>query len=187
VSDSNVWLSCFLSVSSIIFVLSLLGKHSPKTTRSPQPYPALQQEVLPSTRDRPQELQALQQQCARLRDELHHQHTQLTADFQAATFEQLQPLLINYPTAHKMAQTKPDLPAKNLVALFTSLDNLLQTWQIEAIGSPWESVSYNPQLHQPDADDFIEGESVYVRFVGYRHEERILCPAKVSRTLPSLG
>jgi hypothetical protein len=130
------------------------------------------------------ELAALQQQCRRLREELQQQKAQLTADLQDATFEQLRSLLTNYPTAQKMATVKPDLPAKNLSALFTPLETLLQDWQIEPIGSPWELVPYNSQLHQPDADDIAETEPVYIRFIGYRQGERILCPAKVSRTLP---
>jgi molecular chaperone GrpE (heat shock protein) len=130
------------------------------------------------------ELAALQQQCHRLREELQQQKAQLTADLQEATFEQLQSLLTNYPTAQKMAAIKPDLPAKNLTSLFTPLETLLQDWQIEPIGLPWELVPYNSQLHQPDADDIAENEPVYIRFVGYRQGERILCPAKVSRTLP---
>lgn len=78
------------------------------------------------------------------------------------------------------------MPAQNLVSLFTPLDNLLRSWGIEPIGKVWERVPYNPQLHQADADDLTEGELVFVRFVGYRDSERILCPAKVSRTRPSV-
>ena len=129
------------------------------------------------------EIAALQQQCLRLREQLQQQETQLRADFQESAFEQLQTLLTNYPSAQKMAQTKPDLPAKNLTALFTPLENLLQSWNIEPIGSPWEQVGYDPQVHQPDCELAI-GEAVYIRFVGYRQGDRILCPAKVSRTLP---
>lgn len=131
------------------------------------------------------ESEELRQQCLRLRDELQQQKIQLNQDFQDTTFEQLQPLLTNYPSARKLAEFKPDLPAKNLMALFTALDNLLDNWGLEKIGLPWEQVPYNPQIHQPDVSDMIEGEQVYIRFVGYRDQKRILCPAKVSRTLPS--
>lgn len=130
------------------------------------------------------EIAELRQQCLRLREELQQQKTQLTTDFRNATFEQLQTLLTNYPAARKMAEAKPDLPAKNLSALFTPLENLLKNWDFEMIGSAWEQVAYNPQLHQPDVEDITEGELVYIRFVGYRNGERILTPAKVSRTLP---
>jgi DNA-binding Xre family transcriptional regulator/molecular chaperone GrpE (heat shock protein) len=131
------------------------------------------------------EIAELRQQCLRLRDELQQQKTQLTTDFRNATFEQLQTLLTNYPAARKMAEAKPDLPAKNLSALFTPLENLLKSWDFEMIGSAWEQVAYNPQLHQPDVEDITEGELVYIRFVGYRDGDRILTPAKVSRTLPA--
>lgn len=130
------------------------------------------------------EIDELRQQCFRLRSELQQQKTQLTIDFRNATFEQLQTLLTNYPAARKMAEAKPDLPAKNLSALFTPLENLLTSWDFEMIGSAWEQVAYNPQLHQPDVEDITEGELVYIRFVGYRNGEQILTPAKVSRTLP---
>lgn len=127
----------------------------------------------------------LQQQCVRLREELRQQKTQLMSDFQDATFEQLQTLLTNFPSARKMATAKPDLPARNWSALFTPLENLLENWDIETIGSPWQQVLYDPQWHQPDADDILLGEAVYIRFVGYRQGDHILCPAKVSRTLPA--
>ena len=132
----------------------------------------------------PTEIEELKQQCFRLREELQQQKTQLTADFRRATFEELQTLLTNYPAARKTAEAKPEMPAKNLSALFTPLENLLSSWSFETIGSAWEQVTYNPQLHQPDVEDITEGELVYIRFVGYREGERILAPAKVSRTLP---
>ena len=83
-----------------------------------------------------------------------------------------------------MVEAKPDLPAKNLVPLFTPLDNVLASWGYEQIGSPWEQVPFNPQLYQADTNDIAEGDLVYIRFVGYRNGSRILSPAKVSRTLP---
>ena len=132
----------------------------------------------------PTEIEELRQQCFRLREELQQQKAQLTADFRRATFEQLQTLLTSYPAARKMAEAKPDTPAKNLSALFTPLENLLSSWDFQTIGSAWEQTAYNPQLHQPDVEDITEGELVYIRFVGYREGERILAPAKVSRTLP---
>ena len=123
----------------------------------------------------------------RLHRELQQQRTQLTQEFQETTFEQLQTLLTNYPSIRPLVGIKPELPAKNLLSLLTPLDNLLETWDDEQIGKPWEQVPYNPQIHQPDATDIAEGELVYIRFVGYRYGDCIICPAKVSRTLPRAG
>jgi len=116
-----------------------------------------------------------------------HLSQQAIAQANLVSFECLQTLLTNYPSVVKMAQAKPDLPVKNIVPIFTPLDNVLEQWGYAAIGQPWELVSYDPQLHQADVADIAVGEAVYVRFVGYRQGDRILCPAKVSRSLPSIA
>ena len=130
---------------------------------------------------------ALHQEGLRLHEELQQQRLELTDEIRSATFEQLQTLLTNYPSIYQMVQVKPELPAKNLLSMFTSLDNLLNKWGYEQIGKPWEKVAYNPQIHQPDTADIAEDELVYIRFVGYQHQGKILVPAKVSRTLPGGG
>ncbi|NJN59065.1 MAG: molecular chaperone GrpE [Leptolyngbyaceae cyanobacterium SL_5_9] len=176
----------FLTLGSIALVLGFVGSRKQPAQHNAQSREAIAPPAPPAAQvgERASEIVALQQQCLQLREQLQQQKTQLTADFQEATFEQIQTLLTNYPSAQKMVQAKPDLPAKNLIALFTPLENLLQGWGIESIGSAWEQVAFDPQLHQPDEDDITVGEGVYVRFVGYRQGDRILCPAKVSRTLP---
>jgi hypothetical protein len=105
-------------------------------------------------------------------------------ELQRQVFTQLQTLLVNYPTVTKAALAKPEMPAKNIVPLFTPLGNLVEQWGYVAIGEPWENVAFDPQLHQPDVADIAMGEMVYVRFIGYRDGADILVPAKVSRTLP---
>jgi len=134
--------------------------------------------------DTEQKIKDLEFQCQRLREELKQQSQQLQTDFQYETFTHLQTLLSNYPTVKRMALAKPELPAKNLTFLFTSLDNLITNWGYTAIGETWKQVNYNPQLHQADSDDIQEGELVYIRFIGYQNGDTILYPAKVSRTLP---
>lgn len=131
--------------------------------------------------------EALRQECQRLQQQVVQQTETVTKSVQAEVFQQLQTLLTNYPSVQRMTRAKPDLPAKNLVSLFTPLENLTRSWHYEPIGAPWEQVAFDPQLHQPDSSDIAMGESVYVRFVGYRDGDQILCPAKVSRTLPGGG
>ncbi len=107
--------------------------------------------------------------------------------WQDAVFQHLQPLFTHYPTAIQMVEAKPKLAAKTLLPLFQPLTQLLQQWQYQPIGKAWEAVPYNPALHQGDSPDLVPGERVYVRFVGYRHGDRVVCPARVSRTLPGEG
>lgn len=131
------------------------------------------------------QVEALKQQCLRLRHSLEQQAAQVQQDIQTTTFQHVQALLTQYPTVQRMVEGKPDLPARNVVAMFTTLDNLIQFWGYQAIGRPWEAVTYDPQLHQGDSFNLHPGEAVYIRFVGYRQGDRILIPAKVSRTLPA--
>lgn len=131
------------------------------------------------------EQEALRLEGLRLHQELQQQRLELTQELRQSTFEQLQTLLTNYPSIHSLVGIKPELPAKNLLSLFTSLDNLLASWNYEQIGNPWQQVPFDPQIHQPDASDITVGELVYIRFVGYKDRDSILCPAKVSRTLPA--
>lgn len=131
------------------------------------------------------QVESLKQQCQRFRDNLDTQAQQVCQDTQLKAFEQIQTLLTQYPSLQKMVEAKPDLPARNVVALLSALENLTQFWNYKPIGSPWESVAYDTQCHQGDVDDLKVGEPVYVRFVGYRQGDRILIPAKVSRTLPA--
>jgi hypothetical protein len=119
----------------------------------------------------------------RLRQELQQQKIQLEAAWRDEVFRHLELLLINYPSVHKIAQMRPDLAAQSITSMFTPLGTLLQSWGYEAIGTPLEQVPFHPQFHQADVDTIQAEELVFVRFVGYRHGETILCPAKVSRTL----
>jgi molecular chaperone GrpE (heat shock protein) len=132
-----------------------------------------------------QEIAELTQQCQRLREELKTEATQAQTDAIAGGFDRIQTLLTQYPSVRKMVESQPDLPARNIVALLTSLENLVKFWECESIGKPWEAVEFDPQLHQGDIGDISAGESVYVRFIGYKKGDRILIPAKVSRTLPT--
>lgn len=171
--------------------LKTLGDHALETQRSLQgQLDEVRSNLQTSQREKAEfetQGEALKQQCSRLRDGLETQAQQVQQDAQATAFQQIQTLLTQHPTVRRMAETKPDLPARNIVALFTSLDNLVQFWGYQAIGAPWEALAYDPQIHQADASDVEPGETVYVRFVGYRHgkSNQILVPAKVSRTLPS--
>ncbi|MGY6528589.1 MAG: hypothetical protein ACXITR_01545 [Cyanobacterium sp.] len=119
----------------------------------------------------------LSQQCERLPEEVKQ-------DLQTKYFEQLQSLLTNYPTAKIMVKFKPDLPAKSVVCLLKPLEDLLAGWEITPVGQPWRRVNFDPNLHQPDADDIREGDLVYIRFIGYAQQDKVLVKAKVSRFLP---
>lgn len=170
------WFGLAFSVVAVVGILWLQNESSKESSEDNKDEP-----ISPETDE---EIEALRLERDRLREQLEQQKSSLNEDFQQETFEQLQSLLTQYPSARQMAQVKPELPAKNFSALFTPLENLLEEWGITSIGEVWETVEFNPQYHQADSEEIETGEEVYVRFVGYRQGEKILVPAKVSRTLP---
>jgi chromosome segregation ATPase len=152
----------------------------------------LQQQLTQQTEERDRLKRETDQQIAQLVQERLHlqeqlQHQAAKKDDHLSTFRQLQTLLVNYPSASKIAQARPNLSAKTLTSMFAPLENLLDSWGYQQIGAVWEKVAYDPKLHQPDAADIQPGEPVYIRFVGYRNGEQVLCPAKVSRKVPGDG
>ncbi|WP_017296367.1 hypothetical protein [Geminocystis herdmanii] len=130
------------------------------------------------------QIETLEKKCLALNEEIETLPPQLIKDWQKKSFELLQTLLANYPTAKVMVKLKPDFPAKNLIPLLAPLDKILSKWEIESIGKPWEKVSYNPLIHYTDEENLTPNEKVYIRFVGYSQKGKILLPAKVNRTLP---
>jgi molecular chaperone GrpE (heat shock protein) len=187
----------FLLILVLIFLALRIATSVLKFVRKPAEVGSLELEALKVEKDaiakqlvsQEAETKILKQECIDLHQQLDLQKEQLWSAYRSDTFAKIQPLLTQYQSVRQMAIAKPDLPAKNLVALFANLDNLLQAWEFEPIGEVWQQTSYDPQLHEPDQADIEAGEVVYVRFVGYRSAsgDRILAPAKVSRTLPAIA
>jgi molecular chaperone GrpE (heat shock protein) len=58
--------------------------------------------------------------------------------------------------------------------------DLVAAWEVEPIGTVGTEVPYDPQNHQLMGGTVQPGESVRVRYVGYRQGDRLLHRAKVS-------
>jgi len=109
---------------------------------------------------------------------------EIIAEMSRSIFQQLRGSLISDPSLSRIAELKSDLSLPQFTNLVVPLENLLHTFGYEPIGTALEQVSYDPQLHQADIPDLQPGELVYVRLIGYRQGDEILCPAQVSRSLP---
>jgi molecular chaperone GrpE (heat shock protein) len=72
------------------------------------------------------------------------------------------------------------LPAVKLLPLVKPVTDLLKHWGVEAIASVGEIVPYDPQWHQLMERSAEPGETVKIRYVGYRQGEKLLYRAKVS-------
>ena len=126
------------------------------------------------------ELTALKQEYQRLQAELTGKQQIVQQEFQQASLALLEPLLLQLPTAAAAAVENPQLSAVNLLPLLTPINELLKSWDIEAIAAVGEQVAYNPQWHELMEGTAEAGTPVKVRYVGYRQGEKLLHRAKVS-------
>lgn len=151
---------------------ALLSQFS-EMTLSQTPAPAASQE-------------ALQREYDRLQAQLNQQQELLQQEFQQATLQKLESLILQYPTIAYAAQQKPQLAVTVLLPhLRSSLEPLLKDWGIEPIGSVGDEISYDPQWHQLMEGTAQPGDRVRVRYQGYCQGEKLLYRAKVSRASPT--
>lgn len=125
-------------------------------------------------------LSELRQEYDRLQVKLAHQREELWQEFQQSSVQVLESLLLQLPTALYAAQQNPQAPAVKLIPLLRPIDGLLQHWGIEAIANVGAEVAYDPQHHQLMEGTAAPGDSVRVRYTGYRQGEKLLYRAKVS-------
>jgi len=124
---------------------------------------------------------ALQKEYARSQLQLAEQRQTLWQEFQQSSLQVLEALLINLPTVVHKTQEKPDLPAVTVLRLLqTPIAQLLQQWGVEAIAPVGAELPYNPQLHQLIDGTATVGDTVKVRYTGYRQGDKLLYRAKVS-------
>lgn len=122
----------------------------------------------------------LKREYDRLQAELARQQQELRAEFQLASLQAIESWLLQWPTAAQKAKENPDLAAVKLLPLMKPIEQLLQQWDVEAIAPVGAEVKYDPQLHQLLSGSAQPGETVIVRYTGYRQGEKLLYRAKVS-------
>ena len=123
---------------------------------------------------------SLKQEYQRLQQQLEQQREGLQQEFQQLSLQALESWLVQWPTAAAAAEKNPQLPAVRLLPLIKPVEQLLKQWGVEAIASVGDEVAYDPQHHQLIEGTAAPGESVKVRYTGYRQGEKLLHRAKVS-------
>ena len=118
--------------------------------------------------------------------ELIESETESKLEWQEEAISILESLLLQLPTFNNAIQKNPHLSAKKLLPLLEPLNELLSHWGVEVIGSVGEIVAYNPQEHELMDNNSLtttESKPVKIRYVGYRHHDKLLYRAQVSSIL----
>ncbi len=122
----------------------------------------------------------LEAECDRLSKQLENQREILQQDFQESSLQILESLLVFWPTAAQSAKEDPQKAAIHIVPLVQKpLEKLLQAWGVEAIAAVGAEIPYDPQLHQALEGNPVLGETVKVRYIGYRKANKLLYRARV--------
>jgi Cro/C1-type HTH DNA-binding domain len=130
--------------------------------------------------DRSEELAILQGEYQTLQQKLDRQPEELEREFQRSSIEAIESWLVQWPTAEAVARKNPDLSAAKILPLAKPLWNLLQRWGVERIQDVGDHVPYDPRIHQLIDGNAEPDTPVLVRYVGYRHGDKLLYRAKVS-------
>lgn len=126
------------------------------------------------------DLAACRQEYQKLQEAMTYQQAALEAKFQQESLETIESWLLQWPTAATAVRQNPQLPAERLLSLVEPVEQLLTQWDVEAIATVGEEIAYDPQYHQLMKGIAQPGETVKVRYVGYRQGDRLLYKAKVS-------
>ncbi len=128
-----------------------------------------------------QQIADLKREYSLSQSQLEQQRQILLQEFQQSSLELLESLLLQFPTAAQKARENPHLAAVNILPLVQKpLERLLLQWGVEAIAPVGAQLSYDPQVHQLLEGTAQLGETVKVRYTGYRQGEKLLYRAKVS-------
>ena len=123
---------------------------------------------------------AIAEEYDRLQTQMQQQRETLIQEFQQQTLQILESWMLQWPTAASKAQENPDLSAVKLLPLLRPIEQLLREWGVEAIATVGASIPYDPQFHQLMEGTAQPGETVKVRYTGYRQGDKLLHRAKVS-------
>lgn len=126
------------------------------------------------------DLAACRQEYQKLQEAMTYQQAALEAKFQQESLETIESWLLQWPTAATAVRQNPQLPAERLLSLVEPVEQLVTQWDVEAIAAVGEEIPYDPQYHQLMKGIAQPGETVKVRYVGYRQGDRLLYKAKVS-------
>jgi rRNA-processing protein FCF1 len=97
-------------------------------------------------------------------------------------FNSISSFFVQIPTLKDMVEKNPDISAKDIIGFFSPLQQGVEGLGFVPIGRIGEGVIYNSEEHQPaGTEGFKEGESVKIKYIGYRYKGKVLKKAMVGR------
>ena len=102
-------------------------------------------------------------------------------EFQLTSIQAIESFLTYWPAAAHQAQINPEFPARKLLPLVKSIEQLLVSWEVAPLQAVGTTLPFNPQQHQSIDGHISPGEMVMVRYPGYQQRDKLLWRSQVSR------
>lgn len=126
------------------------------------------------------EMTSYQAEYDRLKTEIAQQREALMIEFQQSCLQIIESWLKQWPKAVYAAEKNPQLAAVKLLPLMRPIEQLVNSWGVEAIAPVGSQVSYDPRWHQLIQGIAEPGQMVTVKSPGYRQGDKLLYRAEVS-------
>lgn len=124
-------------------------------------------------------IEALTQEYVHLQAQQQQQQATLTEKFRRDSLQRLESWLTYWPSATHAVQQQPSaVSPETLIRLVRPVELLMADWDVQAIGTVGETVTFDPQQHQLVSGTAQPGESVRIKTVGYRLGDKLLFRAK---------
>lgn len=135
---------------------------------------------IPTEKPNNNRLTDLEKEYRRLETKIQQQREILMQEFQESTLNAIESWLIQWPTITAKVKENPEISATRLLPLIKPLQQLLQNWGVESIAAVGAEIPYDPQFHDLMQGNAEPGETVKVRYTGYKQGNKLLWRAKVN-------
>ena len=105
------------------------------------------------------------------------------SDQRLTLYKKVQPLATQLPTLRQSIEEGSEVSVDDVIALLAPLNEALADMGFEAIGKPGGETKFDPTHHRAvgkGARSVAPGDRVKVRYVGYRHEDKVVTKAQVT-------
>jgi len=125
------------------------------------------------------QITSLRQEYQRLQAQMQEQRSQLLQEFHQTSLQTLETWLLQWERVANHARNHPEFSAAKLLPLMRPVEQLLESWGVEAIAPLGAEIPYNPQWHRLQAGTASAETLVKVHSPGYKYQGKLLHRAEV--------
>lgn len=144
----------------------------------------LEQDSSQDIKESPQ-IALLRQEYQRVQNQMQEMQSHLLQEFQQTSLQTLETWLLQWERVANHARHHPEFSAAKILPLMRPVEQLIQSWGVEAIATLGAEIPYNPQGHRLQTGIATPGDLVKVQSPGYTYQGKLLHRAEVTIIPPN--